>query len=47
MTAQWTRDLDEAGVVRVADLLALKIRMGDVIALRGEVGAGRPRWRAR
>ena len=41
MTTQWTRDLDEAGVVRLADLLALKIRRGDVIALRGEVGAGK------
>jgi tRNA threonylcarbamoyl adenosine modification protein YjeE len=41
MTAQWTRDLDEAGVVRLADLLALKLRRGDVIALRGEVGAGK------
>ena len=41
MTAQWTRDLDETGVVRLADLLALKIRRGDVIALRGEVGAGK------
>jgi tRNA threonylcarbamoyl adenosine modification protein YjeE len=41
MTADWTRDLDEAGVVRLADLLALKIRRGDVVALRGEVGAGK------
>src|SRR4029079_8861526 len=41
MTAQWTRDLDEAGVVRLAELLALKIRRGDVVALRGEVGAGK------
>ena len=41
MTAQWTRDLDEAGVVRLADLLALKVRKGDVVALRGEVGAGK------
>ena len=41
MTAEWTRDLDEAGVVRLADLLALKIGRGDVIALRGEVGAGK------
>ena len=41
MNAQWTRDLDEAGVVRLADLLALKVRRGDVIALQGEVGAGK------
>jgi N-acetylmuramate 1-kinase len=41
MMAQWTRDLDEAGLVRLADLLALKISRGDVIALRGEVGAGK------
>ncbi len=41
MIAEWTRDLDEAGVVRLADLLALKIVRGDVIGLRGEVGAGK------
>lgn len=41
MTAHWTRDLDEAGVVRLADLLALKVRRGDVISLQGEVGAGK------
>jgi len=41
MTAQWTRDLDEAGVVRLADLLALKVRRGDVVSLQGEVGAGK------
>ena len=39
MSAEWTRDLDEAGVVRLAELLALKIRVGDVIALRGDLGA--------
>ena len=41
MTMEWTRDLDEAGVVRLAELLALKIRPGDVIALSGELGAGK------
>ena len=41
MTAEWTCDLDEPGVVRLADLLALKIGCGDLIALRGEVGAGK------
>ena len=41
MSLEWTRDLDEAGVARLAELLALKIRVGDVIALRGELGAGK------
>ena len=41
MTTEWTRDLDEAGVVRLAELLALKIRSGDVIALSGDLGAGK------
>jgi len=38
---QWTRELDEAGSVRLAELLALKIGRGDVIALSGELGAGK------
>src|SRR5262245_57435031 len=38
---QWTRELDEAGSVRLAELLALKIARGDVIALSGELGAGK------
>jgi hypothetical protein len=41
MSRQWSRDLDEAGVVRLAELLALKLRRGDVAALSGEVGAGK------
>jgi len=41
MTRQWTRELDEAGVVRLAELLALKISKGDVVALSGELGAGK------
>jgi tRNA threonylcarbamoyl adenosine modification protein YjeE len=41
MTTEWTRNLDEAGVVRLAELLALKIRSGDVIALSGDLGAGK------
>jgi len=38
---QWTRELDEAGSARLAQLLALKIGRGDVIALSGELGAGK------
>ena len=41
MMAQWTCELDETGIVRLADLLALKMRRGELIALRGEVGAGK------
>ncbi len=47
MTADWTRDLDEAGVVRLADLLALKIRTGDVVACAARSVPARPRWRGR
>jgi tRNA threonylcarbamoyl adenosine modification protein YjeE len=38
---QWTRELDEAGCVRLAELPALKIRAGDAIALYGDLGAGK------
>src|SRR5262245_29553729 len=41
MMVEWTCELDETGIVRLADLLALKVRRGDLIALRGEVGAGK------
>jgi len=41
MTTAWTRELDEAGVVRLAELLALKIAAGDVIALSGALGTGK------
>jgi tRNA threonylcarbamoyl adenosine modification protein YjeE len=36
-----TSELDEAGVVRLGQLLALKIRPGDAIALSGDLGAGK------
>src|SRR5262245_3033427 len=41
MMVEWTCELDETGIVRLADLLALKIRRGDIITLSGEVGAGK------
>jgi hypothetical protein len=41
MMTEWTRALDEAGVMRLAELLALKLRSGDVVALSGELGAGK------
>src|SRR5262245_53066196 len=38
---QWTREFDEAGTMRLAELVALKIRVGDAIALFGDLGAGK------
>jgi tRNA threonylcarbamoyl adenosine modification protein YjeE len=38
---QWTCELNEAGTVRLAELIALKIRVGDAIALFGDLGAGK------
>src|SRR5262245_40168725 len=40
MQTEWTRELDETGCVRLAELVALKIRPGDAIALYGQLGAG-------
>src|SRR5512145_1480281 len=37
----WTRELDEAGSMRLAELIALQIRRGDAIALSGDLGAGK------
>jgi N-acetylmuramate 1-kinase len=41
MSAGWTWLLDEAGVVRLAELVALKLRRGDVVAVSGDLGAGK------
>lgn len=41
MSDAWTKDLDLAGVLQFAELLALKLRPGDAVALRGELGAGK------
>src|SRR5262245_20110138 len=41
MKVEWTRELDEAGCIRLAELIALKIRPGDAIALYGDLGAGK------
>ena len=38
---QWTRELDETGAVRLAELIVLKVRPGDAIALSGDLGAGK------
>lgn len=34
-------DLDEAGLALVAEVLALSVRPGDILALRGDLGAGK------
>lgn len=42
MTPSWTiADADQAQLALVAELVALKVRRGDVIALRGDLGAGK------
>ena len=41
MTAAWQCELDADGVVRLAELLALRLKVGSVVALRGELGAGK------
>lgn len=41
MTSQWTWELDEPGVVLLAQIMALKIRSRDVLALRGDLGTGK------
>ncbi|MGE0629878.1 MAG: tRNA (adenosine(37)-N6)-threonylcarbamoyltransferase complex ATPase subunit type 1 TsaE [Hyphomicrobiaceae bacterium] len=38
---EWTLELDEAGVVAIAGLLAADLRRGDCIALVGDLGAGK------
>ena len=41
MTSSWQRELDEAGVSRLAELLALRLRIGSLVVLKGELGAGK------
>ena len=42
MSTRWIlTEVDEARLVAVAELVALKIKVGDVIALSGDLGAGK------
>ena len=41
MTSTMRVTVDEAALVRIASLLALKVRPGDVLALHGDLGAGK------
>jgi N-acetylmuramate 1-kinase len=41
MTFHWQRELDEAGVVRLAELMALRLQRGSMLALKGDLGVGK------
>jgi len=41
MTAAWQGTLDEAGVARLAELLALKLGVGSLVVLKGDLGVGK------
>lgn len=42
MPSAWVcTGVDEAGITRIAELIALKVRAGDLVTLRGDLGAGK------
>jgi len=41
MTFHWQCVLDEAGVVRLAELLALRLAIGSIVVLKGDLGVGK------